>query len=262
MDGKVKLASVFCATLLVLGIYTDNRPAAPIDFEKPLTLSHKNMLRHAENNVAAAQYVLGTYYLAGRPEDNLTKDLNKAAEWFKKAADNEHATAAFEYARMISDKNPSDAAKYYRQAMAKGYGPAIFALAQLKLREGAPASLKEGIELIYAASTVQDPMAMAYLATLQHEGAGIKKDRVTAVLTMQRAAVIAPNAITKKDWTEKHTAWFSQLTTKEQEALNEQLMIGAGPAPGALLTAKDVSTADLSKLLSNPPIDKSKPMSK
>lgn len=262
MDNKIKWAGVFCGVLLIMGLYVDNRPAAPIDFGKPLTLGHANMLRHAEKNVAAAQYVLGTYYFDGRPEDNVSPDKKKAAAWFKKAADNEHATAAFQYGRMQAETNPIEAEKYYRQAMAKGYTAAVFALAQLKLRGGTPTTLKEGIELIYAASTLQDPMAMAYLATLQYEGAGIKKDRVAAVITIQKAAAIAPNAITRKNWNDQHTSWFSQLTSKEQETLREQLMLGENTNPGIALTAKELSATDLSTLLSNTPINNPKPTSK
>lgn len=262
MDNKIKWSIAFCTLVLTVGLYVDNKPAQPIDFEKPETLSHSNMLKHANNNVAAAQYVLGTYYGSGRPQDQVAPDQEKAKAWFKKAADNEHATAAFEYARLIAKNNPAEAEKYYRQSMAKGYTAAVFALAQLKFRSSTPADLKEGIQLMYAASTLQDPMALAYLATLQHEGAGVKKDRVSAVLSIQKAAELAPNLTLKKDWTDKYTVWFAELNSKEQKLLNEQLMLGSGKTTTPLLGPRELTSAELSSLLSNTPINKTLPSGK
>lgn len=261
MDNKVKWGLAICGVVLSIGLYLDNRPAQPIDFENPATLSYRNIERHANNNVAAAQYVLGTYYLKGYPPE-VKIDSTKAAFWFKKAADNEHSTAAFDYAQLMKSTNPEEAEKYYRQSMAKGYAASIFALAQLKLHQNTPASIQEGLKLIYAASSVQDPLATAYLASLLHEGAGIKQDRVAALLTIQKAAAIAPTPETKKDWDAKYKAWFDELDAKEQERLNEQLMLGNGSSSSPALTSKEMSSEDISALLSNLPINGAKPVSK
>lgn len=262
MDNKLKWGGALCAFVLCFGLYVDNKPAAPIDFENPATLRYRNILRHANRDVAAAQYVLGTFYQRGHPEDRIAQDTVKAQEWFKRAADNAHFRAAFEYARLVAPSNPGEAEKYYRQAMAKGFTAAIFGLAQLKLREGTPGSIKEGLELLYAATKASDPMAQAYLATLLYEGAGIKKDRVSAVLTMQQAAANAPTPETKKDWDEKHSKWFSELSDKEQNELREKLMLASQQSPKEMLGPSALSEVDLSSLLANRPIDGSKAVAK
>lgn len=256
MTAKIKLAVVFCAIIVGLGIYIDNRPPLPIDFKNPATLSYRNIHKHAEKNVAPAQYVLGTFYRNGHEPDNIPKDLDKSKLWLKKAADNGHTTAAFEYAQLMESSDPKIAEVYYRQAMSQGFTAALFALAQLKFHTATPEALKEGIELTYTAAKLKDPMAQAYLATLLYEGAGVKADRVEAVLTMQQAAANAPTAETKKDWTSKHEQWFQALTQKEQETLNERLMLGTNKVDtSGLKLSTPLSEQDLASLLSKTPVD-------
>lgn len=272
MDSKLKWGAAFCTMLLCAGIYIDNPSAVPVDFNNPSTLTYKNMLLHADKNVAAAQYVLGTFYLYGRPTEKLAKDPLQAQAWFKKAADNAHTPAAFEYARLISQSDPKQAETYFRQAMAGGFTASIFALSQLKIKEGTPASVKEGLALLYTSSKAKDPLGLAYFSTLQYEGAGVEKDRVGAVLGMQQAVSLAPTPETKKDWDTKQAQWFAALTVKEQEDLNERLMAnstqavpssvsgGTPAAPEAGLLS--MNPADISALLANMPVNKPKPVGK
>lgn len=264
MDQKLKWVGALCAGVLCLGLYQDLKPPTPLNFDNPATFRYQNILRHANNNVAAAQYVLGTFYLYGHETDGIVKDNEKAKDWFKRAADNQHAPAAFEYGRLVAQVAPQDAEKYFRQAMAKGYTASIFALAQIKLHQATPEAIKEGLALLYIATKAKDPMAMAYFSTLQYEGAGVEKDRVAAVLGMQQAAIIAPTEETKKSWGETQNKWLSELSIKEQEELNERLMLGmaATTAAGAMPPPPQGQTPDLAALLADLPINRPKPVGK
>lgn len=256
MNAKMKLAVVFCTAMLALGLYIDNRPAAPIDFKNPETLRYRNIYKHAQNNVAAAQYLLGTFYRDGYEPDNIIPDLDKSGFWLKKAADNGHPFASFDYAKLIYPSNKLLAENYYRKAMNLGFTAAIFALAQLKFHEATPEALKEGIELTYAAANRKDPMGQAYLATLLYEGAGVKKDRVEAVLTMQKAAANAPTPATKKEWTTTQEEWLKTFTQQEQEDLNSLLMLGSNKETLSGLKLSTLGTEqDIASLLSKSPID-------
>ena len=264
MDKKLKWVGTLCAGLLCLGLYQDFKPPAPLNFDNPSTFRYQNILRHANNNVAAAQYVLGTFYLYGHASEGIEKNNEKAKEWFKKAAANQHAPAAFEYGRLIAYTSPQEAEKYHRQAMVTGYTASIFALAQIKLHQATPESIKEGLALLYIATKAKDPMALAYFSTLQYEGAGIEKDRVAAVLGIQQAAIIAPTEDTKKSWTDTQHKWLSELSVKEQEELNERLMLGmAAPSPsGAMPAPPQGSIPDLSALMADLPINRPKAVGK
>ena len=264
MDQKLKWVGALCAGILCLGLYQDFKPPTPLNFDNPATFRYGNILRHANNNVAAAQYVLGTFYLYGHEVDGIAKNNDKAKEWFKRAADNQHAPAAFEYGRLIAPVDLQAAEKYYRQAMAKGYTASIFALAQVKLHQATPEAIKEGLALLYIATKAKDPMALAYFSTLQYEGAGVEKDRVAAVLGMQQAAIIAPTEETKKNWGETQNKWLSELTVKEQEELNERLMLGmSAPSTSSTMPPPPQGqTPDLSALMADFPINSPKPVGK
>lgn len=263
MDNKVKLAGFCCAVMVCIGIYIDTKPILPLDVANIQTITYDSLLRSAKNNDVAAQYALGTYYLYGNNKKRIPLDKTKALDWFKKAAIQSHGPSAFEYGRLIAASNPKEAQLYYDLAIKSGFGPAIFAQSQLKLRDSTPAAVKEGLALlIYAADTVKDPVAKAYLAVLQYEGAGVKKDRVEAILNMQNATIHAPTPETKKDWDAKQVAWFATLTSREQNELNDRLMMGRVNSPEGLVEDKSSASPTIADLMANFPINSSKPVSK
>lgn len=265
MDNKLKWGSVFCATVVALGLYIDNKPAVPLDINNPTTLNYDNILRGAKKSDPAAQHILGMSYLYGNKEYNIQKNTAKSQEWLKKAADNAHPAAAYEYARSISETNPKEAEKYYDLAISKGFTPALFSLSQLKIYEGTPESVKKGLALLaYAAGTAKDPIARAYLAVLQYEGAGIKKNRIDAILGMQKAVDTAPTPETRNDWDVKQKQWTATLTKKEKDELSERLLMDSFDSSEAF-TPKDASTispADISNLIANLPVNRAKAVAK
>ena len=265
MDNKIKWGSAFCTTVLALGLYIDNKPAIPLDINNPTTLNYDNILRSAKKSDPAAQHVLGMSYLYGSTEYNIQKDIAKAQEWLKKSADNAYPASAYEYARSISDTNPKDAEKYYNLAITKGFTPALFSLSQLKIHEGTPNSVKEGLALlVYAAGTAKDPLAKAYLAVLQYEGAGIQKNRIDAIVGMQKAVNTAPTPETRNDWDIKQKTWTAALTTKEKDELSERLLMDSFSS-SETFNEKDASTispTDISALIANLPVNSVKAVAK
>lgn len=268
MDSKLKWGGLLCATILCLGLYVDNKAVEPINIKNVDSLSYNSLLRNAKSNDPVAQYILGQYYLHGNASKSIPRDTTRAQEWLKKAADQKHPPSAYEYATSIASANPKEAQKYYDIAISGGVTAALFAQAQLKLREATPDSIKEGLTLLaYSATKANDPLAQAYLAVLQYEGAGIKKDRVQAILTMQSAVASAPTEATKKDWDAKQSAWLATLTQKEQEELNERLMMGrvsntdAFPSEDAIPNEKTTASS-IAELIANLPINNPKAVGK
>lgn len=259
MDKKLKWCASFCAVLIGTGLYVDNKPPTPLDFDNPATLHYDNVKKHADNGVSAAQYVLATYYQYGNPTEGVKKDQARALTLFKLAADQSNAPAAFEYAAMISKSNPQEAQAYYRKSIAGGFKAALFALSQLKMHENSPSSVKEGLALLYAAANANDPLALAYFATLQYEGAGVQKDPVGAILRMQSAAQQAPTPETKKSWTTTQEKWFNALTEKEHEELNDRLMMNTMDKNAQGI---GIDTPNISSLMADLPINRPKAVGK
>ena len=81
---------------------------------------------------------------------------------------------------------------------------------------------------------------------------------------LHHAAIIAPTEDTKKSWTDTQHKWLSELSVKEQEELNERLMLGmAAPSPsGAMPAPPQGSIPDLSALMADLPINRPKAVGK
>lgn len=229
MSKKFIVIILFGFLVLLLTLFVDYKSMSTLDFKNPAAMSYSNVLKHANSHDIRAQYLLGSIYLNGHPVDAVKIDKEKAMYWFKKAADQKHPVAAFEYARLTSDIK--EAELYHRQAVAGGFVASILALAQIKLKEGSPESIKEGLALLYNSAKSNDPMGMAFLAQLLYQGAGIQKDSVAAVLWMQKAISVAPTEDAKNKWTAQHELWFNALTDNEQNKLNGLLMTGGVDAP-------------------------------
>ena len=119
MDNKLKWAVALCVFMVSLGIYVDSRPPPPIDPRNPNSLRYENILRHADKGVASAQYALGKMYLIGSPYEHIDINPDRSKRWYKKAADNAFAPAAFEYARLVEKTDRVEAEKILQTSIGR-----------------------------------------------------------------------------------------------------------------------------------------------
>ena len=94
---------------------------------------------------AAAQCQMGLFYMNGIGVD---RDEDKAVEWLKKAARQNHAQAQYNlgiyYARFADREAQRLAVKWLNEAVKQDYADAQFNLAQLYLNPHHPASRTDG----------------------------------------------------------------------------------------------------------------------
>jgi len=91
-----------------------------IGVEENLNIALDWCIKAAENDNARAIYNLGTYYATGY--ENITKDIKKAVNYYKRAASLSHGKAAGQLAAMYTmgdelEKNNENAKKYYKMAI-------------------------------------------------------------------------------------------------------------------------------------------------
>jgi TPR repeat protein len=116
----------------------------------------QGLLDSANEGYAEAQFYLGSIYEDGL--DDVPKNMQEAAKWYRKAADQNHAEAQYRYAYLLENgtgvkKNLAEAAKWFQKAAERGFVSAQIAIAR------------------------------AY-----HEGRGVPKDQVKAVNWLEQAA--------------------------------------------------------------------------
>ena len=229
LHPKLYLALAALGIVLVTAAYYEWREPLPFDEKNPVSMKAPNIRAHAKRGNPDAQFALGSLYAHGDKWQGIPEDANQAEEWLKKAASAGHALSAYTLAETLQHSHPQEAEKYYLEAIEKGFPPAFFGYGQFKLREGKDIPI--ALSYIHAGANANDPNAQAFLATLLHDGLGLKKDPVGAILWLQKAAVNAPSPSQKQEWTNRQQSWVSDLTPTESEKLSEQLMTGA-LAPG------------------------------
>lgn len=112
------------------------------------------LIQKAEQGDAAAQFELAAFYAAQEQPEG---DLSLAAEWYRRAAEQEHA-------------------------------PAQVALAVLRIQEGGSAQTMEARRWLLKAVEQGDPVAHYHLGELYSGAGGYEPDPVKAVLWWRRAA--------------------------------------------------------------------------
>ena len=214
--------------VLIVGfcIWVDYTPLTPIDFNNAQSLTRKNIEGLAQKNDPNAQYLLGTFYLNGYTPAQIEKNPSEARAWFKKAADNTtpHPIATYQYALMLERSDPAEALNYNARAVKLGYPPAMLKQGTYLLKNSNKENnnLTQGLALISQAAQLEYTPAMVLLATLTYEGAGIKKDKLAAIMMMDKAiASIPKRELTQeeKEWVSIHAKWMSGLSISEQKAL-------------------------------------------
>jgi TPR repeat protein len=136
-----------------------------------------------KSNNPQAQEKIGRLYHRGK---GLPKDAGKAAEWYRKAAEQGDAPAAARLGSMywIGDgvpRDPEQAAKWYALGASKGNALAQVGIGYMSMQgSGTPVDFKAAADWFNKAAGQGDASAMLALGTLFELGKGVPKDVVQA----------------------------------------------------------------------------------
>jgi uncharacterized protein len=156
-------------------------------------ISASALLDFAEEGLVEAQFMLGWAYEHGSA--NTPKNLQEAAKWYRKAADQGHAEAQYRYAYLLDKgsgvkKNPAEAAKWFRMAAEQG-----FAAAQVKIAQayhegrGVPKDYAKAVDWLEQAAENGDAWGQCLLGVMYRLGEGVAKNPKEAFYWFRRAAM-------------------------------------------------------------------------
>jgi hypothetical protein len=147
----------------------------------------------AEQGVAEAQYMIGMMHGSGR---GTPQDYVKAAEWYRKAAEQEHAVAQSSLGRMLH------------------FG-----------REGVPQDHTEAASWLLKASEQGDWAAQSTLADMYKEGVGVPKDLVSAYMWYDVSVPLHPAAGIQEEIVRQRDEMAREMTPdqiKEAQILSQE----------------------------------------
>ena len=152
----------------------------------------ENLNRLAGEGYVHAQFKLATMYHSG--QGNIQKDLKKAFEWDKKAAEQGHIPSQYRLAHMYYYANgiPPDWKEGFRlfeQAAQQGYLPARHELARMLYHgHGTPKDLNKALQLFEETAEQGDIHAQYNLAVMYYKGEGVRQNTHEAVRWLEKAA--------------------------------------------------------------------------
>jgi TPR repeat protein len=181
----ISAAWIFVVTAAALSGQNFQPPSAPTDVPNEQARS-TTPDRHLQQELK-----LAGDFLAGR---GVPKDAERAAYWYRKAADQGDPAAQAElgyfYASGIGVRaDQAEAAKWYERAMAGGSRTAKLNLAVMYLKgTGIKRDPQLGIDLLHELSKGKDPRAESYLGIVYFMGYGVKADHALAEKWFAQAA--------------------------------------------------------------------------
>lgn len=148
--------------------------------------------RWEDTDDARSRFALGMLYEGG---DGVTKDLDRAYRYYRRAASEGLVEAQLRLARLIlvdtwSDKGPAEAAEWLQQASDSGNPDAAFQLALMSL-EGwneSPPDMEEAVRLFRAAANEGHVQAQNNLGSMYENGEGVAQDYQQARQWYEKAA--------------------------------------------------------------------------
>ena len=164
---------------------------ATISFAALLTASAQTnaidpaLLAKATAGDTASQVLLGDCYASGK---GVTRDLNLAAEWYRKAADKGDISGEVHLAALYRDggrdfpRDMTQAAEWYRKAAEQGDVTAQATLGVLySIGQGVPHNDIEAYYWLDLAAAVKGPNQQKYAANRQLVGAHLTVDELAEV---------------------------------------------------------------------------------
>jgi uncharacterized protein len=170
------------------------------------------------NNDPRAMTMLGELYANAL---GVKRDYAKAAEWYRRAADNGDREAMFALAMQYlsgrggTPSNRQEGARWLASSAKLGEPKAAYNLALLYIDgQTFPQDLKRAAELLRVAADAGNPEAQYALATFYKEGTAVEKDIDKAVRLLQ-AAALADNVDAEVEYA---IALFNGTGTPKNEA--------------------------------------------
>lgn len=132
-----------------------------------------------------AQYHLGELYLKGL---GVTKNPQKALDYFKQSSMQGNPKALFEMAKMMIKSNNKHGIEILKESAKRMNPNAIYYLANLYIQgENVEKNESKGIELLKRATELGQPEALFELGKRYHKGIGIEKDVNLAIQILTEA---------------------------------------------------------------------------
>ncbi len=156
-------------------------------------LDFERLLNDAENGVLPALKFLGDIYLNGYEENNIEPNLNKAIEYYEKAADKgmEETLLDLGYIYCSGRYMEPDYKKgfvYYERAAALGNTTALGNIGMAYCQGfGVKKDAKKGFEYFMKAAEGGHPLAMQQVSEMYRDGVGVEKNEELSAYWLQRA---------------------------------------------------------------------------
>ncbi len=156
-------------------------------------LDFERLLNDAENGVLPALKFLGDIYLNGYEENNIEPNLNKAIEYYEKAADKgmEETLLDLGYIYCSGRYMEPDYKKgfvYYERAAALGNTTALGNIGMAYCQGfGVKKDAEKGFEYFMKAAEGGHPLAMQQVSEMYRDGVGVEKNEELSAYWLQRA---------------------------------------------------------------------------
>src|SRR6266542_6442422 len=184
----MKAARLICLLLVLLAVAV-RLPAQQSEADRKL---FEEIKAKAETGDAQSQYELGAAFFFGN--FGVAKDEVEALKWWRKAADQNHATAqhilglCYDMGRGVV-KDEMEAVKWYRKAAQQSYAMAQYILGLCYAKgEGVAKDEMEAVKWFRKAAEQNDAGAQYDLGVCYANGQGVAKDDVEAVKWYRKAA--------------------------------------------------------------------------
>ncbi len=152
-----------------------------------LERAHKAVMERAQTGDANALFALGEFYYLGM---GVPKDLEKAMEYFERAAQKGHVKAAFNLGHISFERGEYDKARKWFERAAEAKDPkSMLYLGEIHYQGlGVPQDYGKALYWYTKASEAGYPQAQYSLGMMFFEGKGVKRDYQQAAKLFEKAA--------------------------------------------------------------------------
>lgn len=193
-------------------------------------LDMERLLADAEQDILPALMILGEVYLKGYDENDIKPDLNKAIEYYERAAQGgmENAFMELGYIYCAGEYMEPDYEKglaYYRQAADMGNTTALGNLGMSYIQgKGVEVDARKGFEYFLKAAEGGHPMAMHQVAGMYRDGIGVAADEEKSRYWEERAEIQEAQDKEESEKPPFQTAFEQNLKFISKDTLDTELV--------------------------------------